>query len=178
MKLIRAPFLLLLLVATTWSAPSARAAALICAPAETTVAVGDEFVLRVQLDAVPNFKGCDLVYGHSLQLTFLEATAGDVITSGGAVYVDFLLPDAVAPADSVWYDAVRLTGIGTGPGVVVSFKFHASAEGDAIVSCLSTDLRDSSNQPLAPSCVGALVHVLGPTPARPLSWGRVKAFYR
>jgi hypothetical protein len=92
--------------------------------------------------------------------------------------VDFVLPDVTAPPDSVWYDAARLTGTGSGPGVVAFLRFVSHTEGAATLTCLQTDLRDSVNAPLSPSCADALVHVVGPVPTRTTRWGRLKARYR
>jgi len=157
----------------------AHAAVLSVAPAETTVIVGDTFKLRVTLDAVPDLKGSDLIYGFtSARLQFLGALAGDVIAGPLSSYFDHVLPDVTAPQDSIWYDGARLSGTGSGPGVVVFLTFKATSLGNAHLDCLATDLRDSSNQMLAHSCEGGLVHIVGPTPVRPASWGRVRSIYR
>ncbi len=159
--------------------PAAHAASLTIAPAETTVTIGDSFTLRVVVDAVPDLKGADLIYGYTpVRLTFTSAQVGDALTGIGGAVFDTVLPDVTAPPDSVWYDAARLTGTGSGPGVVAFLQFGTHTEGNATVNCLFTDLRDSVNAPLSPSCAGALIHVIGPVPVRPTTWGRVKALYR
>ncbi len=160
-------------------ASSGRAVSLTIAPAETTVTVGDPFTLRVLVDAVPDLKGADLIYGYTPgRLTFTSAQVGDAIVGLSGSVVDFVLPDVTAPPDSVWYDAARLTGTGSGPGVVAFLRFASHTQGNATVNCLSSDLRDSNNAQLAPSCAGALIHIIGPVPTRSASWGRVKARYR
>jgi hypothetical protein len=140
--------------------------------------VGDNFTLRIRLGAVPDVKGAHLVSGYTSRIVFVQALAGDVMTNGGAAYFDAVLPDVSAPPDSVEYDIAQLAGTGSGPGVVVFYTFDALTEGDATIVCLDQDLRDSNNVPLLPSCSGALVHIIGPTPARASTWGRVKAIYR
>jgi len=173
--LLCAPALLLGAVAV----PNPRAASLTIAPAETTVTVGDSFTLRVLVDAVPDLKGADLVYGYTpARLSFTSALMGGALAGIGGSSIDFLLPDVTAPADSVIYDAARLTGTGSGPGVVVFLTFASHTQGNATVNCLSSDLRDSNNAPLDPSCAGALIHILGPVPTLATSWTRLKARYR
>ncbi len=149
------------------------------APAETTVIIGSTFQIRVTLDVVPDLKGCDLVYGFtSARLQFLGRLAGDIIAGPVGSYFDVLLPDMTAPQDSVWYNGARLTGTGSGPGVVVFLTFKATTLGNAHLTCLATDLRDSTNQMVAHSCEGGLVHIEGPTPTRATSWGRLRCLYR
>ena len=159
--------------------PASRAASLTIAPAETTVSVGDSFTLRVVIDAVPDLKGFDLIYGYTPgRLTFNSAQVGGALAGFGGSTFDSVLPDVTAPRDSVWYDAARLSGTGSGPGVVAFFTFLTHTEGNATVNCLFTDLRNFANAPLSPSCAGALIHVIGPVPTRPTTWGRLKVRYR
>jgi hypothetical protein len=160
-------------------APPARAVTVAIAPSDTTVNLNDEFWVRATLDVFPSLKGCDLIWGYSSPvLSFLAVQAGDAIAGGGGSYFDVVLPDVTAPADSVWYNAAVLTGSGSGPGVIVLLKFKAIAVGTGAVSCLFADLRDSNNTSTHPACSGGVVHVLGPVPARPRSWGRIKTLYR
>ncbi len=158
---------------------TARAVTLTLAPAETTVTVGDPVTLRVLVSAAPDVKAADLIYGYTApRLSFTSAAIGGALAGIGQSTFDTVLPDVTAPADSVWYDAARLSGTGSGPGVLAFFTFATHSQGNATVNCLTTDLRDSLNQLLAPSCAGALIHVIGPVPARSTTWARVKAIYR
>jgi hypothetical protein len=157
----------------------ARAAALTVAPAETTVTVGDSFTLRVLVDAVPDLKGADLIYGYTPgRLTFTAAQVGGAIQGFGGSVFEFVLPDVTAPPDSVWYDTARLSGTGSGPGVVVFLTFLTHTQGNATLNCLFADLRNSANAPISSSCAGGLIHVEGPVPTLPTTWGRLKARYR
>lgn len=161
------------------AAPAAHAAALTIAPAETTVTIGDSFTLRVVVDAVADLKGATLLYGYTAgRLTFTSAQVGGALAGLGGGIFDFQYPDVTAPADSVWYDAARLSGTGSGPGIVAFLSFDTHTQGNASITCLDIDLRDSANVMLLTSCAGALVHVIGPVPVLPTSWGRVKARYR
>jgi len=156
-----------------------RAAALSVAPAETTLTVGDSFTLRVLVDAVPDLKGADLVYGYTPgRLTFTAEQVGGALQGFGGSVFEFVLPEVTAPPDSVWYDAARLSGTGSGPGVVVFLTFQTHTQGNATLNCLFADLRNSVNAPLSPSCAGALIHVVGPVPTLPTTWTRLKARYR
>lgn len=175
----RAIVLALLGLACCGAAPAVRAATLTIVPAETTVTVGDPFVVRVMVDPVPDLKGAELIHGYtSGRLSFVSAQAGDALTGATGSVSEFVLPDVTAPADSVWYNGARLDGTGAGPGVVIFLAFATHTEGNATIDCLTSDLRDSANAPLAPSCAGALVHVIGPVPVRSTSWGRLKEHYR
>lgn len=179
MKRSALPILASVLLLLMALAPAAHAVTLTLAPAETTVTVGDPFTLRVLIDAAPDLKGADLIYGYTPgRLTFTAAQVGGALAGLGGSTFDFVLPDVTAPADSVWYDAARLTGTGSGPGVVAFLHFGANTQGNATVNCLNMDLRDSANAPLLPACAGALIHVIGPVPVRPMSWGRLKEHYR
>ena len=162
-----------------FGAPAARAVTVAIAPSDTTVNLHDEFWVRATVDLFPSLEGCDLIWGYSGPvLSFLAAQAGDALAGGGGGYFDAVLPDVTAPADSVWYNGAALTGSGSGPGVIVFLKFKAIAAGTGAVSCLFADLRDSNNASTYPACSGGVVHVLGPVPVRPRSWGRIKTLYR
>lgn len=156
----------------------AFAATISVVPADTTVTVGDIVTARVVVSAEPDIKGAQAVYRYtSPRLLFLGASAGDVFTQGGGAWFDYVIPDA-APPDSVWYDIARLTSTSAGPGIIAFFSFRAMSEGDAFLVCERAELRDSQNQPTIPLCSGATIHVLGPVPVRPETWGRLKALYR
>src|SRR5438552_16836557 len=71
-------FLILLLCLLP--ASSAHAIALAIAPAETTVTLGDPVVLRVLVDAVPDLKAAELVYGYTpLLISFSSAQVGNAM---------------------------------------------------------------------------------------------------
>src|SRR4029077_6411495 len=157
----------------------AHAAALTVAPAETTLTVGDSFTVRVLVDAVPSLKAADLIYGYTPgRLTFTAEQVGGALQGLGGSVFEFVYPDVTAPPDSVYYDAARLSGAGSGPGVLVFLTFQTHTQGNATLDCLFADLRDAVNAPLSPSCAGALIHVIGPVPTLPTTWGRLKARYR
>jgi hypothetical protein len=148
-------------------------------PSDTTVAFGATVTLRLVTDAVADLKGYQLVYTYdAVRLALDGVTPGEVLTAPPGAYAAYLLPDAAAPADSVWYDAARLDGSASGPGVLAYVTFTAIAEGNAWVTCGSVDFRDSGNARTLPDCAGGVVHVLGPVSATPTPWGRLKALYR
>lgn len=160
-------------------APRAGAVTVSVSPADTTVGVGDTFTLRVVVDAVADLKAYQLIYRYGpVPMQYQGSIAGDVLTGSGFPYAIQDVPDAVAPLDTAWVDCAQLDGSAHGPGVLVYFKFKATHEGDSPVLCQTVDLRDSHNVPLLPACAGGIVHVIGPTPTIPRSWGRLKALYR
>lgn len=134
-------------------------------PPDTTVEVGDEFVVRIVTDAFPDLKGFKLIFPYDeTRLQLLGAVEGEVLTSPGGAYVAFLIPDVSAPADTFQYDAAMLEGATAGPGILVYATFKALAPGDAAIDCGSVDFRDSFNQQTIPACNGAVVHI-GTPPA-------------
>jgi hypothetical protein len=148
-------------------------------PADTTVTVGDTFTLRVVTDAFPDLKGFQTIHAYDPgRLAFLSASPGDVLTQPGQPFSAFVVPDVSAPDDSVWYDAAMLSGSSQGPGILVFHTFTALAEGDCPVVCRGADFRDSFNAQTLPACLDGMVHIIGPVPAAPATWGRIKALYR
>ncbi len=167
------------LVLALFSAVPARAVTVGVAPADTTVYLDDEFALQIVTSDLADLKGFDLLFSFDpARLQFLGADAGDVLTGTGRLYADYTLVANGAVADTVLYDAAMLDGATAGPGVLVSFRFKALAVGDAQIQCVRVDFRDSNNVATLPDCTGGVVHVLTATPARAVSWGRVKTFYR
>jgi hypothetical protein len=167
-------FLLLALLA----AHPAGGASVSVVPADTSVTVGDVVTLRIEVSAFPDLKGAQLIHGFtSSRLLFQGAVAGGALRGAGSVF-EQVLPDVASPVDSVWLDAARLDGSGAGPGVIAFYTFKTTATGDAHVTCLFVDLRDSLNQATLPACAGGVIHISGPVPSRAGTWGRVKALYR
>lgn len=157
---------------------SAHAVTFTLSPQDTTVGPGEEVVLRLVADAASDIKGVSLVWGYTApRLGFLSAHAGGVIAQPGG-FTEFVNLDAVPPADSVGYDAVVLSGTGSGPGVVVFLRFTANSLGNASVNCLFADVRDSQNTPTQPSCSSTTIHVVGPVPTRTTRWSSLKRKYR
>lgn len=178
-RVLRLCIFLLALLAATAAAGTAAAASLGLEPADTTVTVGDTFTLRVVCDAVPDLKGLETAYAYpAARLQLLAMPAGNVFTDAGGAWFDYVLPDAVAPADTAWMDAAMLDGSTQGPGVVAYVQFKALIEGDAVLTCALAEMRDSDNASLAPTCAAGVVHVVGPVPVERRSWGRLKGLYR
>uniref|UniRef100_A0A832MLX8 Cohesin domain-containing protein n=1 Tax=Eiseniibacteriota bacterium TaxID=2212470 RepID=A0A832MLX8_UNCEI len=166
------------IAAALFAAAPSRGAVVAVAPSDTAVTLGDTVTVRVETTGVPDLKGFQLVYAYtSPRLQFVGATAGDVLAQGAGDYFEYVLPD-VAPPDSVWYDAARLDGTSSGPGVLAFFTFVATSEGFAHVGCRHIEFRDSANQASFPTCLGGLIRVIGPVPSRPASWPRLKGLYR
>lgn len=156
-----------------------QAAAVVVAPADTAVSVGDDFWIRVEADAFPDLKGYQLIFEFDPTIVqLLGALPGNVLTDSPGAYFGTLVPDVVAPPDSAWYDAAKLTGASAGPGVLVYFHFRALQEGVSPVACRHVDYRDSNNVQTLPGCTSGQIRVVGVTTAEARSWGRVKALYR
>lgn len=161
------------------AASPAAAAEFRIAPDDTTVTVGDTFTLRVVCDAVTDLKGLQTAYGYPApRLQLQSMSAGNVLTDAGGDWFAYVLPDVSAPADTAWMDAAMLDGSTSGPGVVAYLQFKALTEGDAVLTCVLAEMRNSLNVSLGPLCYGGVVHILGPVAARPATWGRLKALYR
>ncbi len=160
-------------------APVARAAQFQIAPSDTIVTVGDPFTLRVMCDAVSDLKGFQTAYRFpATRLQFLAMPAGNLLTDAGGAWFAYLLPDVAAPADTAWLDAAMLDGSTSGPSVAAYLDFKALTVGDALLTCVWAEMRDSNNASLAPTCAGGVVHIIGPTAVTRRSWGRIKTLYR
>jgi hypothetical protein len=169
------------------AAGPARAVTVTVVPADTTVAVGSTFTLRVVTDAFPDLKAFHLYYGFaSAKITCSSVSPGDVLTSSGNTYSLFPAIDNTVPNGTVLGDGAMLAGSSSGPGILMFVTFHAVAAGDSPITCLPTDqqglatpnFRDSNNTQTLPACVSGIVHVGGPTSVQPATWGRLKSFYR
>lgn len=177
--MVRPALLVLFLAAALAAAAPAGAAEFRLAPDDTTVTVGDTFTLRVMVDAVPDLKGFQTAYAYPpARLQLLAMPAGNVLTDAGGSWFAYAIPDVAAPADTAWLDAAMLDGSTHGPGVAAYLQFKALTEGNAPLQCVIAEMRDSNNLPLSPACFAGVVHILGPTPATPRTWGRLKALYR
>jgi hypothetical protein len=168
----------LLCLATALLASRASAATVTVQPPDTTVTVGDTFTLRVQIDAFPDLKGYELIYGYGGVLSYLGPLAGDILFADANPYLVQPLADVTAPADSAATDCAKLVSSAHGPGVMLYLRFKALSQGSSPIDCLLVDLRDSFNNATLPPCVGGMVHVVGPVPARRTNWARVKQIYR
>ena len=136
-------------------------------PADTTVAVGDTLMFRVELGTFPVLKAFSLKYRFDPKtLEFLGAKPGDVLTGNGRPYSLFVLKDHVAPADTAGMDCAQLEGTTQGPGALVFLQFRAKAKGKAKLDCVEADLRDDRNARTLPHCGPAVVRVATPPPAR------------
>jgi hypothetical protein len=155
---------------------AAQAASVAVVPSDTTVSVGDDFWIRVEADAFPDLKAYDLIFQYDPTVVqLLGANPGDVLTGS---YFGSLVNEVSAPIDSAWYDAAMLVGSTSGPGVLVYFHFKALAVGVSPVDCRKVDYRDSNNVQTLPGCSSGIIRVIGVVPARPDTWGRVRARYR
>ena len=173
--LLRLGFVVL---ALALAATGAWAATVQVSPADTTVTLGDTVTVRVVVDAFPDLKAYQLIYGYCHRLQYLGPIAGDVLTGSGQPYVMNSLADVTAPGDTAWVDCAQLMTSTGGPGVLVYFRFVAMATGDCPIECLSVDLRNSHNDPTIPTCHGGVVRIVPPVAALPTTWGRVKSIYR
>ena len=174
---VRAAMLALALAAG--AAGAATAATVSVVPADTTVTAGDAFTLRVVTTSFPDLKAFQFIHAYAPAVIQLHGIdPGDVLTRSGRSFYSYWLPDAVAPADTAWYDAAMLDGSTSGPGILGFLVFKATAVGVSPVDCLWVDFRDSYNVQTLPSCTGGMVHVVPPVAVRPDTWGRIKALYR
>jgi hypothetical protein len=160
-------------------AGTAGAASVSVVPADTTVSIGDDFLIRVEAGAFADLKAYDLIFQFDPTVVQLTGSLpGDVLTGDGDPYFGTLVNEVSAPLDSAWYDAAMLTGSTQGPGVLVYYKFKALAVGISPLDCRKVDYRDSNNVQTLPGCASGIIRVVGVTPARRESWGKVKTLYR
>lgn len=168
------------LACLAWAALPSRAGAVSVTvqPSDTTVTVGDTFMLRIQVDAISDLKAYHLIYKYGSVLGYLGPLAGDILFANADPYTVQALPDVSAPADSAATDCAKLISTAQGPGVMLYLRFKALAEGSSPIQCLEVDLRDSFNNTTLPPCVGGIVRIVGPVPTRRTNWTKVKEMYR
>ncbi|MGH7725304.1 MAG: cohesin domain-containing protein [Candidatus Eiseniibacteriota bacterium] len=160
------------------TAGTAHAVNVWISPSDTTVSIGDPFLIRVEADAFTNLKGYDLIFQFDpAVLQLLGAFPGDVLTTPGNPFFGALVPESTAPQDSAWYDAAMLVGVTQTPGVLVYFQFKGIAVGESLLECRSADFRDPDNVQTLPGCTGGRVVVTSVVPASPATWGRIKSLY-
>ncbi len=166
------------LLAAGW-AGRAEAVSVWISPSDTTVSIGDPFLLRVEADAFNNLKGYDLIFQFDpTVLQLLGALPGDVLTGSGDPIFGALVNEVSAPQDTAWYNAAMLIGATQTPGVLVYFQFKGILVGESLIECRRADFRDSDNVQTLPACTGGRVVVTSVVPAEPATWGRIKAQYR
>jgi hypothetical protein len=157
----------------------AAAAEVAVSPADTTVDIGNTVTLRIVAGPFSDLKAYQLRFGFDPGvLQFTGVTAGDVLTGGAGAYSVAIVPDVTAPTDTAQVDCAQLTGVTSGPGVLIYYHFLAVGAGDSPIACDGVDFRNHLNEQTLPACTAGAVHVVNPTPARPVSWGRVKTSYR
>lgn len=161
-------------------AGAARAASVTLVPADTSVTVGEDVYLRVQLlSPFPDLEGYRFVYQYTPSvLDFIGIQPGDVLTGAPGAYFETVRAEYAVPADSAWYEAAVLDGESAGPGILAFLHFKAVATGNGTLVCRGVDIRDSSNQQTIPVCFDAVIHVFGPVPTRRESWSQLKLMYR
>lgn len=173
-----APLLLLASIFFGLVPSSAGATTVSVIPPDTTVIVGTSFSLRISTDAFPDLKAFQLIFAFDpTKLQFLGADPGDVLTLPANPFSLFVLSDYVAPADTAWTDCAMLVGSSAGPGILNFYKFKALIVGDSPIQCRLVDFRDSNNAQTLPNCNSGIVRIVGPTPTRRTSWGRLKTLY-
>ncbi len=172
-------FLVALVLVATVLPRAAGAVTVSIVPADTGLVVGQTATLRVVVDGVADLKGYQLIHAYEpTLLSVVNAQPGGVLTGSGRTCTWYYVPDLVAPADTLWLDAAMLDGATSGPGILETITVQAHATGTAHVSCASALLRDSANATIPADCLGAVIHITGPTAIRPASWGRLKSVYR
>jgi len=107
----------------------------------------------------------------------VSVDAGPLVTGAACPhFVNWLNEGAVG--DSISVDAATLGCSVSGPGAILRMKFVGVEQGLSPIACRSGEMRDSANQPIAHTCLDGTILYVGPTAARPSSWGKVKCVYR
>lgn len=155
------------------SLPAAAQVVHVCfEPADTTVALGDVFTVRVTADGpVADLKGylARGTYNPSV-LTLLSTTPGSVLTGKLATFIPY-----AAPPDTLGFDAAVLIGTTQGPGTLGYFQFQATAPGICDLILTEIQMRNSLNQPYSVVLCNGRVRVVTVTPTQHLTWGEIKS---
>lgn len=157
----------------------ARAASVSLVPADSSMTVADEFVMRVEASGVSDLKGVqfELSFDSSV-LQALSVSGGGLLPTGASgSFVHSAFTNAPT-GGRVRFDAAVLTGSATGSGTLATIRFRAIAIGTSPVQITTVDVRDSANASSTPSTTGSTIRVFGPVSNTKASWAMLKARYR
>jgi len=166
------------IVALCW-ADTSHATSLALIPADSTITVADEIVVRLEATGVTDLKGMqvELTFDPSV-LQVLSASRGTLLPPGaaGSFFQSFL---SNAPGNGhVQCDAAVLTGSSSGSGTLLAVRFRALAIGVSPITVTWVDLRDSNNASTTPGGSSATIRVFGPVATQRASWTKLKNLYR
>ena len=159
--------------------PSAQAQAeLFVSPADTTVLAGDEFEVRIEIDAdLLSMMGYDVVVAFDSSLVrLISVTEGSLPPTGpsGSFFHWF---DAGVPNTIVHVNGAVLGTTVDGPGVLFRIRFEALEVGATPMVIAFSDIRDSSNAAIPHNALSTTVIIDSPIPVEATTWGGVKALY-
>jgi hypothetical protein len=148
-------------------------------PADTTIIVGQDAILRVVTDDVEELEAFEFIFQYDPAfIGLISVIPGDILTTAPGGFSAFVRDEFAAPEDSVWYNAAVLGGSTQGPGILAYLQFTSITEGTSSILCRLVDFRNSLNQQRLPSCMGGIIRVEGPIQANSVTWGRLKSTYR
>jgi hypothetical protein len=154
-------------------------AELFVTPANATVVAGDEFEVRIEVDAdFLALMGYDVVLAFDSSLvTVLSVDEGPLPPTGpdGSYFYWFNpgLPDSTVHVNG----AVLGTAV-DGPGILFTVTFEALEVGTTPMNIVHHDIRDDTNTPILHDVLNTTVIIEKPIPAESSTWGRVKALYQ
>lgn len=154
----------------------AHAAHVALVPADSSLTLADEFVMRVEASDVTDLKGIqfELSFDSSV-LQVLSVSGGNMLPPGAAgsfVYASW--SNAPSPG-RVRFDAAVLTGHATGSGTLALVRFRTVSIGISPVQVATVELRDSANTSSSPTVSGSTIRVFGPVSNTRSSWTSLKA---
>ena len=160
------------------SSPALAQADLFVSPADTTVLAGDEFEVRIEIDAdLLSMMGYDVVVAFDSSLVqLLSVTEGSLPPTGPSGSFFFWFNPGV-PNTIVHVNGAVLGTTVDGPGVLFTIHFKALVVGVTPIVIAFSDIRDSTNTAIPHNALSTTVVIDSPIPVEPVTWGGMKALY-
>lgn len=158
--------------------PARAQAGLLVTPVNATVVAGDEFEVRIEVDAdFISLMGYDVILAFDSSLvTVLSVDEGPLPPTGpdGSFFYWF---DPGVPDSTVHVNGAVLGTTVDGPGILFTVTFEALEVGTSPLNIIYHDIRDDTNAAIPHDVANTTVIIERPIPVEPSTWGRVKALY-
>jgi hypothetical protein len=162
-----------------FSEPVRAQGSLFVSPVDTTALAGDEFEVRIEIDAAfLSLMGYDIVVAFDSSLVqLLSVTEGSLPPTGPSGSFFFWFDPAV-PNTLVHVNGAVLGTTVDGPGVLFRIRFKALVVGVTPMVIAFSDIRDNTNAAIPHNVLNTTVVIDAPIPVEAATWGRVKALYQ
>ena len=170
--------LCILTAVSMFSRPAMAQAELFVSPADTTALAGDEFEVRIEIDAdFLSLMGYDIVVAFDSSLVRVVSVIEGALPPTGPSGSFFYWFDPGVPNTIVHVNGAVLGTPVDGPGVLFRIRFEALVVGVTPMVIAFSDIRDDTNAAIPHNALNTTVVIDAPIPVEASTWGRVKALY-